>query len=139
MVRNTLLTIIICPLFLLPLNAYSSESGDHSAVQQNCDQSCEEYFCNIYDDGYSKTDKVLEINAYKNHYNKRMRACIMSITTSRNRMYWKRLFNVHTNKTYGEYISMTNGDPIVYVCRVLDEECKSEEEWDLLVRPIMEE
>lgn len=72
---------------------------------------------------------------YKNHYNKKMNKCLILVKGSV--MGLKSLWDVNENKQYGVYYQDRNGNAVA--CSVLEKECKSEQEWDLLVKPYMED
>lgn len=99
-------------------------------LQERCGKSCRELFSKNYDRGTG--------SYYNSHYNKKMNKCFMSflqmggpISDTR-----KILLEIHENKDYGVF-SIKSGE--IIVCFVLDRKCKSEKEWDNLIKPYMEE
>lgn len=139
-----IIIIIICSFFLLPHNTYSSSKEDYE-LQEKCGKRCDEMFRKDYGNG---TDNKGMISNYQNHYNKKLNKCfflIMNTSVSRNKktnkvesLIMRNLFDVNENKEYGSFVrwsySFTPND-----CRVLEKYCKSESEWDSLVKPYMEE
>ena len=101
-----------------------------------------EYFKEDYGDGFDEDD----ISTYTNHYNKKLNKCfilINSIQFIRNIdkfeiITMKTLFELNENKEYGSLIQFGKNIKTDN-CMVLDKSCKSEQEWDLLVAPYMEE
>jgi hypothetical protein len=83
---------------------------------------------------------------YNSHYNVKLNKCFI-LTTDQSygptRGLVKLLFDINENKEYGEIVAVQiNKDSFettVSNCYVLETHCKSEKEWDLLVKPYMEE
>ena len=115
---------------------------DEYDLRERCGKWCEEYFKEDYGDGFDEDD----ISNYTNHYNKKLDKCfilINSVQFIRNidkfeSVTMKRLIELNENKEYGLLIqsgkNIKSDD-----CVVSDKACKSEQEWDLLVVPYMEE
>ncbi|MFA5196301.1 MAG: hypothetical protein WC401_10940 [Bacteroidales bacterium] len=107
---------------------------DEYILQEKCGKSCEEYFRKTYG---GLTDQQYTYD-YKNHYNKNMNKCFILLDSrspySGNR---KDLRDINENKQYGSFWRSSKG--VITFCRVSKKECESEEEWDSLVKPYMEE
>ena len=71
----------------------------------------------------------------KNHFNKRLNKCFVLVEYSESQL--KSLKNINENKIYGSFLSKQDGN--IIICNVLEKKCKSEEEWDALVKPYMED
>lgn len=135
MVYKTIRIVIICILFLFPLNVFSSSIKEDYELQERCGKSSEDFFRKNYGNGTIKTDSANEFWSYKNHYNKKMNKCFILCEELVPKK--KELFDIHENNYYGYLIE--NDKHQVVFCSVLDKKCKSEKEWDLLVKPYMEE
>ncbi len=51
---------------------------------------------------------------------------------------WKLLFDLKENKEYANFFKFIDNEQVIS-CDVLDKHCSSENEWDNLVKPYMEE
>lgn len=91
-------------------------------LQEQCGKKGEDFYKKKFNDS----------GFYQNHYNKKLNKCFILVDDSEK--YRKNLFEVNELKIYGSF-SMEKG----IVCNVLEKKCKSEQEWDLLVKPYMEE
>ena len=145
MFHKTLWVIIICNVCLLPLNVYASSIKEDYELQERCGKRSEEWFKSKYGDGFSRSDDGNMRSHYKNHYNKKQNKCFILInnnfvdTNKKNNKDQsftdKFLYDVNENGYYGSYMNMVEGSDCIF----LEKKCKSEKEWDLLVKPYMEE
>jgi len=90
-------------------------------LQEQCGKRSEEY-----------SKKFTNSRFHQNHYNKKLNKCFILVNESEKS--GKGLFDVNESKIYGIYSTKD-----YLSCYVLEKECKSEEEWDSLVKPYMEE
>lgn len=121
--------------------------GDYE-LQKKCGKQCEEYFNKEYGNGIiNKGDGEQLISNYTNHYNKKLNKCYILITSTefiRNMenkiesIRIKTLFDLNENREYGSFIQFENNNKPIN-CRILEKYCNSEKEWDLLVKPHMED
>lgn len=141
--------ILTCLFFLLSSNTYSSsikkgsklpqDKRDYKLLQDNCGKECEELFQKKY---YVDNKSFPHINksfSYKHHYNKKLNKCfILIIETGKNNSHKRmKLIDIHKRDTnYGLF--STIGEDIRF-CSFLNKTCKSEEEWNSLIKPYMEE
>ena len=99
---------------------------------------------------FSKKNMVTELQrqmlvTYQTHYNKKVEQ-IFSYTHfthyPKNKktevLHMKQLVDFNENKEYGAF-SKFSKKTYPFGCRFLDKSCESEREWDLLVKPYMEE
>jgi len=127
---------------LLPSNIYSSSIKEKDELQEKCGKYCEEYFSKTYGNGIIEVDNGQENWTYDNHYNKKLNKCFILTTTlvsTKNKTSGgkrKEIFDILEETSYGEFM-MIDGQLIF--CNVLKEKCRFENEWDLLVKPYMEE
>ena len=132
------LTIIFFIMFqFLPVNVFSSSMKEDYDLQERCGKRCEEYFKNNYSVRYTREDGAVVTTYYENHYNSKRNKCFILIVSDDGNVIRKELLDVNENRSYG-IIRIRYGSNIP-LCYFLDERCKSEEEWDLLVKPFMEE
>jgi len=117
--------IIIHIVFLFPVNLYSSSLREDYELSEQCGKRCEEHFIKIL--------KPLNFNIYHSHYNKRLNKCFILFYNGS----VKYLKDVNENRLYGWVTLDKDGNTLL--CSVRDKECKSEKEWDLLIKPYMEE
>jgi hypothetical protein len=81
-IRNTVSIIIICVLFLIPHNVYSSSLKEDYELQERCGKRCDERFKKEFGNGIVNTDDGQMISVYNNHYNKKLNKCFILITTT---------------------------------------------------------
>lgn len=112
--------LLIFSILFVPSSIYSSSIKEEYELQEKCNKSCQEYI--------KEASRYVYVN-YTNHYNNKLNKCFLfSITYD---PYIKMVIDVHENKTYGLYSNN--------FCYMLDKKCKSEKEWNELVKPYMEE
>jgi hypothetical protein len=116
---------------------------DDYELQEKCEKRCDKYFKEDYGNGFDED----VISNYTYHYNKKLNKCfilINSIEFIRNigdkyeNITMKTLFEFNENKEYGSLVLFRKNIK-TESCFVLDKPCNSEQEWDLLVVPYMEE
>ena len=96
-------------------------------LQERCGKRCEEWFKKNYNG----------MNCfYKNHYNNKMNKCFILINCNEGMGQTQNLWDVNENNKFGGLSVFKEGSVL---CSMLGKECKSKEEWDLLVKPYMEE
>jgi hypothetical protein len=100
-----------------------------NALRNQCEKECEEWVTS--DEKKFFRDKF----THQHHYNTRLGKCFILINYSKKPL--KILREINENKIYGSFRSKKDGSTIL--CNVLEKTCKSEEEWDSLVKPFMEE
>ena len=106
---------------------------DDYELQDICRKSSQEYFNNQLSHGETNWE-------YENHYNKKLNKCIMLATgIYKNGDMKKQVISVNENKEYGFYVSIGNKGNGHESGEFLGKLCKSEEEWNSLVKPYMEE
>lgn len=139
MYKRSLIIVISFFLFLLlPLNVYSSSIREDYDLSDKCGKRCEEIYHKTYNNGVIETGKNTLFYDYENHYNKKLNKCFMLIREEGTITGTKKaLTDIQENKTYGHV--RKNKDYKIILCWVLDKKCQSVEEWDLLVKPYMED
>jgi hypothetical protein len=137
---------IIIPLLFIflfsPSIIYPSSVKEDKKLQERCGKSCEEWIKNQYRSGFFIDRKSKETSSYSIHYNNKLKICFVVLTISssvKNQTNtYKVLLDVNQGKEFGKYLSISdNKTPIN--CFVTEKSCKSEKEWDSLVKPFMEE
>ena len=108
-----------------------------SRLQEKCENSCKRIFRKEYNNGVVEKDKSVFLYLYKSHYNKKLDKCFMMITEDGVLERYKKLLDVNENNSYGSVRLNNEGQNLG--CYVLNKQCKSEEGWDSLVKPYMEE
>jgi hypothetical protein len=124
------------------------EQSSLSELQAQCGKWSQEYFNKEYSNGIiNGGDGERLISNYTNHYNKKLNKCFILITSTefiRNMenkiesIRVKTLFDLNENKEYGSLIQFENNNKPIN-CRILEKYCNSEKEWNLLVKPYMED
>lgn len=108
---------------------FSSLTKEQYALREKCEKQCEGW-SKSYQQKYP-SDKF----SYENHYNRRLNKCFMLVTYSTSQL--KSLKSISENKIYGSFLSRQNSKTVI--CNVLENKCKTEKEWNFLVKPYMEE
>ena len=112
---------------------------DYKLLQESCGKECEELFQKQYsvdNKSYPHIDKSF---SYKHHYNKKLNKCfILTIETGNNNSHKRmRLIDIHRRDIHYGSFSIMGKD--IRLCSFLNKKCKSEEEWDSLVKPYISE
>jgi hypothetical protein len=105
------------------------KKDETTALRNTCEKQCEEWV--KADERKFFRDKF----THQNHYNTRLDKCFILLQYTKKQS--KILKNIIENKIYGSFRSKQDGK--IIICNVLEKTCKSEEEWDSLVKPYMEE
>lgn len=108
-----------------------------SSLQDKCEKNSRKIFRKEYKDGVIENSKGIFLYKYKDHYNKKLNKCFMVITEDGDLERYKKLLDVDENESYGSV--RINNDQENLGCYVREKKCKSEEGWDSLVKPYMEE
>lgn len=113
-----------------------SKIPDLYELQERCGKHCEEVFVKKYGDGY-KNPPLESFYEYESHYNKKLNKCIMLVKThtifkNGNNEWGTEILDINENKLLGRCFTESS-------CYILDKKCKSEEEWNSLVKPYMTE
>lgn len=111
---------------------------------EKCAKFCAEWVNKQGDipEGVSANATGTTVMKYSNHYNSKLNQCLALVTTvyipkdKSRTIRTKALYKVHDNK---EIAGMTKFDADILECKPMGEWCRTEEEWDALVKPYMEE
>jgi len=95
-------------------------------LQEKCGKRCEEWV---------KKDYNGRNCSYKNHYNNKLNKCFILVSCN-DGVPHELLFDVNENNNLGGLSDFKKGSVF---CSIMCKECKSKSEWDLLVKPYMEE
>lgn len=152
--RLALLVVVMCSVYF-PLSVLAAgqdikkTAKDDYELQERCGKRAVERIKEIGGEGVSSDKDRQYITTYTNHYNTRLTKCFvvlrvegipkgksdakdLGISTD------KTLWDINENKQYGEFFRFfktSNANE----CEVGGKACRSESEWDALVRPYMEE
>ena len=141
--KYSIFIILICSFVLLPFNGCSSSNKEVYELQEKCGKRCEEYFKKeIIDKGIGGG-----IWKYENHYNIKQNKCIMLAIFYESKIgdfkhgTMKKVIDVNENKGFGIFVYSCEekNKCVVDMCEIMGNKCNSEKEWDLLVKPYMEE
>jgi len=94
--------------------------------------------------GWSKYDDGTDMSTtYSNHYSAKLNKCLLLVTIThfeKSGVWFTRIVrDVHENKEIAILIYSNSPSWEVLTCKVLDQACSSESEWDSLLKPYMEE
>lgn len=133
-------------LFIFVSYGYAEPNKIIYELQEKCGKICNEMFQKEYGKGGIKGDKdETLVSNYSNHYNSKLNRCFILITTTtiprgkeRNALVMKTLFDINENKEYGAF-SKFQKESVPFGCMVGDKGCKSQAEFEALIKPYMEE
>jgi hypothetical protein len=135
--------VIVCELALFSDGYAASNKEETYELQERCGKQAAEYFKQEYGNGTSGTKDWLQTADYSNHYNKINNKCFVLLTIS-NIPYkdkasrtFKMLFDLNEHKEYGGFLEFGTDKPSL--CKVSGTFCNSEDEWDALAKPFIEE
>lgn len=134
--------IYLLPLFLFPFVGNAGPKEDYE-LQERCGKRAEERFKTEVGNNISSDKDFAYSSGYTNHYNTKLNKCFILVTTTSypkdrkgNMIGMKNLYDINENKEYASFVTVKEK---ITDCRVLDKDCKSEGEWDMLIKPYMEE
>lgn len=114
-------------------------------LQERCGKQSAETFKREWGTGTTNGKDGQGFQNYKNHYNAKLNKCFYMVTggfiskeKTQGTQDWKRLLDVHENKEYATYIKNSK-DKEPMACSVLDKQCSSAKEWEVLIKPYMED
>ncbi len=108
-----------------------------SNLQEKCEKQSKKIFSKQYNNGSVENSTGLFLYKYKHHYNKKLNKCFMVITEDGDLERYKKLLDVDENNSYGSV--RINNDRENMGCYLLNKKCSSEEGWDSIAKPYMEE
>jgi hypothetical protein len=154
-----LFTLSLCVIFLVACqnkeeapkpasanNRHAASTKEEYELQERCGKRAEEFFNRGYGNGISNTKDGQSISGYTSHYNKKMNKCFFLLTTSdlpykdkkKSASTFITLIDINEQKEYGNFFKRLK-DNFGFVCKVADKVCNSQDEWDALIKPYMEE
>ena len=102
---------------------------DKYNLQDKCEKQSEDW-SKSYQRKYP-SDKI----SYEYHYNKKLNKCFMLVNYEKSQL--KSLKSITENKIYGSFLSKKESKTMI--CNVLEQKCKTEQEWNSLIDPYMTE
>jgi hypothetical protein len=119
-------------------------------LQERCGKLAAEKFKELHGNSGMWSDKDAHyISNQRNHYNKKLNKCFVLLTTQsipRSKVELQKngtsseidLWDINEEKQYGQFFRFsTMSSP--FDCEVSGKRCKSEDEWNSLIKPYMEE
>ena len=112
-------------------------------LQEKCGKQATALFKKEYGTGYDKSEAGTLISSFTNHYNVKLNKCFVlinsnSVSKSNNdTLIMKDLWDINDNKNCGSMVRWRKQNNPMN-CSVDNRICKSEGEWDSLVKPYME-
>jgi hypothetical protein len=139
--------VVLMGLLLVSNTFAADQNLDRKQIyelQEKCGKRCEDMFKKEYKFVNTTKDGQM-MNSYQNHYNQKLNKCFILVTTTNypsdkktDVLVMKVLFDINENKEYGS-VDKFRKQPVPSSCNVLNKICTSEQEWDLLVKPYMED
>ena len=123
----------------VPAPLSKKQAGELSA---QCGKSALEQFRRGWKNGTEVTEEGKTTARYASHYNAKLKTCFYFLTVASPGTLKKMLFDVNGGELYGEYLGSTVVESPVgrpKSCRMESFYCASGGEWDVLVRPYMED
>jgi 5'-3' exonuclease len=139
------ITILLLLLSFVPFG-YSEPNKIIYELQEKCGKICNEMFQKEYGKSGVKSDKTgTMMSNYSNHYNTKLNRCFILLTTTsipkgkeNNPLVMKNLFDINENKEFG-YLYKSHNNAVPLGCNVGNKPCKSEAEFEAMIKPYMEE
>jgi hypothetical protein len=137
--------LILTSIIILCSPCFAASNKEDYELQERCGKRSAELFKEHYGNGTSNNEDDQMISVYTNHYNKKLNKCFMLVTTTtfpkkkgNIPLIMKNIWDINENKEYASFDRNRNL-PTPITCTVLDKICSSENQWDLLVKPYMED
>jgi hypothetical protein len=126
--------------------AFAEESRSVLGKEEaRCDQRARELFKQKFGSGVINVPEGRLLSCYRSHYSRSLNQCFSLYTTwqipnEENDESWTVivLYGVDDEEEYGNFYQQA-GDTFPTYCKVLEQECSSEREWDSLVLRYMDE
>src|SRR5262249_17092058 len=116
--------------------------------QERCGKRAAERFRQEYgQEGLYKTEDGAASTGYRNHYSSKLNKCFILVTTTDlptkgkskgNSTTLMLLYDLNENREDGNYFKR-EADPFPLECRVAGRVCRSEAEWETLIKPFMDD
>src|SRR5262245_37904464 len=136
-------SIAIAGLLCVSTQISAQPNKELYELRERCGKRAEELFRREYS-SLSPVAKSIMFN-YESHYSARLNKCLfleiaMSYSAGRlTRSKDMRLFDINDNKEYGIYLDGICDGCGPMICYVQDKVCRSESEWQQLVKPFMDD
>jgi hypothetical protein len=122
-----------------------SSGKEISELQEQCKKNAAALFKKEYGKGYEQIRDGSYMSNYTNHYNVKLNKCFVLVkityvpnSKKEDALIMKDLSDTNENKQYGSF-GRFRRESIPISCSVENRICKSEAEWDSLVKYFMEE
>jgi hypothetical protein len=147
-----MIKVIILSLLLLLTqfgNSYAASKKEEYELQERCGKRADERFKSEYGNETYSDDNGKYIYSYTNHYNNKLNKCFILVraivlskrlpnSTKKEPVYrTETLFDINENKEYGTFSRRGNDNPTE--CNLLSNFCETEAQWNLLIKPYIEE
>ncbi len=108
-------------------------------LSEQCGKTSRDQFRRDWKDGVAPAADGQMTAGFSNHYNAKLNTCfyLLTVKQSTNSALKIMLFDINDGEQYGEYLGPAAGLP--RICRIEGMYCASEREWEVLVRPYMED
>jgi hypothetical protein len=133
MMKRTLFLSILVVILTASLIGCSNKNKikkGNNDFQKECQYNCEKWF-NLNKEKYD-TGRLV----YRYHYNRKLHKCFILVNNLDLRLM--NLKDINENENYGSFLTKQQNGSII-TCDVSGKSCKSEKEWNALVKPYMEE
>lgn len=135
----------------LPNRCLAASTAEDYDFSERCGKRAQEVFDKNTPTPIEKNENGRLISTYSNHYNKKLNKCFISVIVTyiskdeKKSVSYKQvqIYDINDNKEYG--VLFTPIDPYFRAtstpiqCIFLEKTCHSEEEWNSLQKPYMEE
>lgn len=143
------LFILIVALYLFIPSYLYGQNPKPSAkeiyeLNEKCGKHAATLFKKEYGNGFQTSKDGTMFTSYTNHYNVKLNKCFVLMTTTSHPnkkedvLYMKELWDINENKQYGS-MARFQKESTPIGCSVENRICKSEGEWDSLIKPYIEE
>jgi hypothetical protein len=124
------------------------EKNVKGLVSLDNQEKCSKSAASIFKDDWQDSGSLTDSHDYKSHYNQNLNKCFIQETTYKVEANGRRissnyLIDTFERKEYGSFIRIANKEQADYevkptMCKMLDNYCKSEDEYESFVAQYME-
>lgn len=125
------------PLWAADKKLDSGNTKEVYELQERCGKRAGEWFKEFLDKEPSDAEGTQWTTTYTNHYNSRLNKCF-AVAKHVGTYIGKSLWDINENKKYGSG-TFSEGGKGYFDCELVGKTCHSEQEWDALVKPYMEQ
>lgn len=137
----SVLIVFFITSFIFLVGCSDDKKSDNRKVIYQLQKQCGEDSKEFYKGNYTESIHYKSMfTSYHNHYNENLNKCFILVDVINERYSKTYLYDVNENNyPYGRLEIIIEKDGRIQTCSVKKKQCKSEDEWNSLIKPYMEE